>query len=70
MISKKMRRLVAELEKVRKQPGPEAERRAGELAIEIAHTIPQRILKGALRHPSEIKKFINPRDVSQHPLSL
>jgi hypothetical protein len=70
MILKKVRRLMAELEKVRKQPGPEAEKRAGELAIEIAHTIPQRILKGALRHPSEIRKFLHPQDVSQHPLSL
>jgi len=70
MISKKLRCLVAELEKVRKEPGPEAEKRAGELTIEIENRIPRRILKSALKHPSEIKRFIHPQDVSQHPLSL
>jgi len=70
MVSKKVQRLVRELDEVRKKIDPQSQEKARELSYQIPREIPRRILEKALQHPPEIRNLISPLDTSRHPLLL
>ena len=59
---------MGKLERARKDPQPEAEKKARDLAFEIGNKVPKRVLNRALEHPPEIRNLIHPQDVSRHPV--
>jgi hypothetical protein len=70
MVSRKIQRMVKELEKIRKDTSPKAQARASELALLIGQKIPKKPLASALKHPPEIGHLIHPKDQSSHPVCL
>jgi len=68
MNSKKLQRLIRELEEVRKKPGLENEAKAMRLSNQIARAIPRKVLRQALLHPPEVRDRIHPQDGSRHPV--
>lgn len=67
-MSKKLQRLVGELEMVLRIPSPESEAKARELSDQIAKAIPKTVPNKALAHPQEVRRFIHPQDVESHPV--
>ena len=71
MVSKKLLRLVSELESLKRESQSLAtEKKMMDLSFKIACRIPKRVLKKALEHPREIRNRIHPQDTNRHPMLL
>lgn len=70
-MSRKLQRLVEELEAIRRNPSPENEDKARELSCRIAEAIPKKVLRQALVHPLEIRSQLHSVDINPtHPMRL